>query len=116
MKWWLVVCLVACGKSSAKDEPEEQPPAKVVAPYVGDIENLCNVVERSGSTDLEPNDRIYKTATWLAGNLKTEDARKFLAKIQPLDREAKATALETEAKRVGLTGCPLAAEWRGPSR
>jgi hypothetical protein len=112
MKWLVLLCVAACGSSSAKEDP----PAPVAAPYVGDIDNLCNVVERSGSTDLHPNDRIFKTATWLAANFKTDDARKFLAKIQPLDREAKATALETEAKRVGLAGCPLAGEWRSVSK
>ena len=111
MKWWLLL-VAACGSSSAKDEA---PPAPVVAPYVADIDNLCNVIERSGSKDLEPNDKRYKTATWLAANLKTPDGHKFLEKIQPLDRDAKIAALEGEAKRVGLAGCPLAGDWRAAS-
>jgi hypothetical protein len=107
MKWWLIF-VAACGSSSAKEEP----PAPVVAPYVADIDNLCNVIERSGSKDLEANDKRYKTATWLAANLKTPEGHKFLETIQPLDRNAKIAALEGEAKRVGLAGCPLAASWR----
>jgi hypothetical protein len=82
--------------------------------YTSDIEKLCDVVVRAGVSDVDPNDRTYVVATWLASNLQTQEARKFLARIQPLVGDAKATALETEARRVGLTGCALAAEWRKP--
>jgi len=84
------------------------------AAYASDLEKLCDVVVRAGVADVDPNDRTYVVATWLAANLQTQEARKFLARIQPLVGEAKAVALETEAARVGLTGCPLAAEWRKP--
>ncbi len=84
----------------------------VDAAYTGDIEKLCDVVARSGSTDLDQNDRVFKIATWLGTNLETGDARKFLAKIQPLKGAAKADALDAEAKRVGIASCALAAEWR----
>ena len=108
MKWWLIV-VAACGSSSAKEEP---PPPPVVAPYVADIDNLCNVIERSKSNGLEAADKRFQTATWLAANLKTPEGHKFLEKIQPLDKAAKIAALESEATRVGLAGCPLANEWR----
>jgi len=104
---YLSIALLACGSSAATEGP-----AKVDAAYTGDIEKLCDVVARSGSTDLDPNDRVFKIATWLGGNLQTGDARKFLAKIQPLTGVAKADALDAEAKRVGLASCALAAEWR----
>ena len=51
-------------------------------------------------------------ANWLAANLETQESRDFLVKIQPFVGEEKATALENEAKRLGLAGCALAAEWR----
>lgn len=84
-------------------------------PYAADVEKICNVVARSGGDKQEGADRNYLIATWLGANLTTPESRKFLAKIQPLVGEQKATAIEAEAKRVGLTECPLAAEWRAPS-
>jgi len=111
MKWILVAVLVAaCG--GGKDEPPAPRTGDVT--YRDDIEALCDVIARSNSTELEPNDRVYQIATWLAANLRTDDARAFLAKIQPLQGEAKANALDDEAHRVGLTSCPLATEWRRP--
>jgi hypothetical protein len=47
--------------------------------------------------------------------LQTPESRQFLIKIQPLVGDAKADALEDEAKRVGLSGCALAAQWRTPT-
>lgn len=82
--------------------------------YKADIENLCDVLVRSNAADLDINDRTYVVATWLSQNLKTDASRKFLAQIQPLGGEQKAKALEAEAKRVGLTSCALADEWRRP--
>jgi hypothetical protein len=49
---------------------------------------------------------------WLGPHITTEDGHKYLVEIAPLQGEAKASALEAEARRVGLGGCPLAAEWR----
>ena len=113
----LVGCFLVAACSKGNDEPA---PSALLgsgdATYAADIEALCDVIARSNSTELDPNDRMFQIATWLGANLKSSDARKFLAKIQPLDGEAKATALEAEAKRVGLAGCALAAEWRQPSR
>lgn len=107
-KQWLsrvvLVGLVACGGTP---EPSATPPA-----YTADIEKLCDVVKRSGAQDHEPNDRVYLIATWLGANLTTAEARKFLADIQPLKGNAKADALDAEARRVGLPSCALSAEWR----
>jgi hypothetical protein len=44
--------------------------------------------------------------------LKTPEAHEFLVKIQPLEGEPKARALDDEAHRVGLASCALSAEWR----
>jgi hypothetical protein len=99
----LFVALGACGDTA---------PA-VVSEYTTDIDKLCDVVKRSGANqERGTNDRMYLIATWLGSNLKTPEARKFLADIQPLVGEAKANALDAEAKRAGLAGCALSAEWR----
>jgi hypothetical protein len=100
----LIAVLGACGNKSD--------PAAAPAAYTADIEKLCDVVQRSGAEKHEANDRIYLIATWLGSNLSTPEARKFLADIQPLKGDAKANALDAEAKRVGLPSCALSAEWR----
>ena len=82
------------------------------SPYAKDIEALCDVIKRSAAPD--DDSRTMLIANWLAANLTTSESRKFLVKIQPLVGNDKAAALEAEAKRVGLTGCALAAEWRRP--
>ena len=69
---------------------------------------------RSGADRIDEEARALTIANWLGANLKTDESRKFLVQIQPLVGEPKATALETEARRVGLPGCALAAEWRTP--
>jgi hypothetical protein len=86
--------------------------ASAPAPYTSDIENLCDAVSRSGADQLSPGDRPLAIAEWLGGHLQTEEAHQYLVKIQPLEGEAKAAALEAEAHRVGLAGCALAAAWR----
>ena len=93
-------------------------PAAAAAPaskdYAGDIAKLCEVVLLSGAEDESPDDRRLPIANWLAANLTTAESRQFLARIQPLVGEHKADALDAEARRVGLTGCSLATEWRAP--
>ena len=84
------------------------------SPYAKDIEALCESVSRSGADKIEPDAKTLTIANWLAANLTTAESRKFLVQIQPLVGEAKAEALDSEAKRVGLSRCALAAEWRTP--
>lgn len=100
---WLV--LVACGGDAST--------ARAIAePYRTDIANLCDVVARSGADQPTAGARTYTTATWLAANLATQEARDYLVRIQPLTGEAKVAALDAEARRVGLGRCALADEWR----
>lgn len=80
--------------------------------YTGDIEKICDVVARSGTAEAASDERILLVANWLSANLETQEARDFLVHIQPLVGDDKARALDAEAKRVGLAGCALAAEWR----
>ena len=110
--YWLVF-LVACGSSPAK-ENETSDPAKVDDAYKADIEALCDVINRSGTAEMDPNERAMKIAAWLGTNLKSQDGRKFLSKIRPIKGAEKGDALDAEAVRVGLPGCALATEWRKP--
>lgn len=118
MKWIAGIAIVAalgCQRDSDKPAPTQS--VRTAAPgsaYAKDIEALCDAVKRSGAED-DPGARQLTIANWLAANLTTPESRQFLVKIQPLVGEEKAQALETEAKRVGLPGCPLAAEWRTPA-
>jgi len=100
-------------------DPPAPPPAAAAAAapapaaaYAGDIAKLCDVRRLSGADTDPASDPRLPIANWLAANLTTDEARRFLARIQPLVGVEKAEALEAEARRVGLSGCTLAAEWR----
>jgi len=131
---WLVLVLIAGCQSTDKADKADQAasapaatapatptapapgggPAPTGAAYKADIGKLCDVVSLSGAAGMEAGDRSYTIAQWLPANLTTPESKQFLVKIQPLVGNAKAAALEDEAKRVGLPGCALAAEWRTP--
>ena len=114
--------LASCRQSGDQPRPEATAapaapvapaaPAVSVSPYTSDIDNLCDVMVRSGADQLAPGERQLATAEWLGSHIQTDEAHEFLVKIQPLEGNAKADALEAEAKRIGLPGCALAAEWR----
>jgi hypothetical protein len=114
----LMVFLVAC---STRHEPQPAPapaPAGAAGPiaddYKLDIENLCNVLQRSGADQEAPAARNALIAMWLGPNIKTTAGHAFLVQIQPLQGGDKAKALEDEATRVGIASCPLSVEWRQP--
>jgi hypothetical protein len=86
--------------------------APVAGPYRADIARLCDVVAQAGAERLPAGERLLAIVQWLPAHLETQEAHEFLARIQPLEGEAKAGALDAEARRVGLPGCALAAEWR----
>ena len=112
----LLVVVLGC-QSGSGDKPAPAKSVLSTAPgsaYAKDIEALCASMTRSGADKIEPEARTLTIANWLAANLTTPESRKFLVEIQPLVGEPKATALDAEAKRVGLSGCALAAEWRTP--
>jgi hypothetical protein len=102
----IAYALTACQRNAGSTA------AAVSEPYRADIENLCDALIRSGATQLPAGDRALAIATWLSGHLTTREAHDYLVTIQPLVGEPKAVALETEARRVGLSHCALAAEWR----
>ena len=99
---------------AAAAPPSTAPATPPSAAYASDIEKLCDVVRLSGAESDPADDRRLPIATWLAANLTTAESRLFLARIQPMGGDRKADALEAEARRVGLSGCNLAAEWRSP--
>jgi len=110
-----IACLFAClglGLAAGCQRGTGSAAPPVSAPYRSDIENLCNAVARSGADQLPPGEHALAVASWLAAHLQTEEAHAYVARIQPLTGEPKAAALEAEARRVGLAGCALAAEWR----
>lgn len=105
----LLACLgvvAGCQRSSGSA------PSQVSEAYRNDIARLCDAVVQSGADQLPAGDRTLAIATWLAEHLETQDAHDYLIRIQPIVGEPKAAALEAEARRAGLPGCALAAEWR----
>ncbi len=90
------------------------PTGPIADDYKGDIDNLCNVLKRSGADQLTAGEQQPVIAMWLGPNIKTKPGHDFLVTIAPLQGTAKADALDAEAKRVGISACPLAAEWRRP--
>ena len=106
--------LFACLAVAAGCQRSGGSAAPVSEAYRADIENLCDAVVKSGADRLPVGERALAIATWLAGNVKTTEGHEYLVRIQPLVGDDKATALEAEARRVGLPRCALAAEWRTP--
>lgn len=127
MKWITGFVFVAACQRGQDDSPRraensravgsnaavlQLPRPPITAEYKQDIANLCDAVKRSGADQLPATDRAPSVAMWLGPHIHTDAGRDFLVAIQPLTGEPKATALEFEAKRVGLADCPLATEWR----
>ena len=117
MKWIAcVAALASCqgGNAGTAPAPAATPPDRppVSAAYREDVATVCDVVHLSKADEAPPNDRWPTIAIWLGPHIKTAEGRAFVVAIQPLTGEPKAMALEAEARRVGLAGCALAAEWR----
>lgn len=131
MKWApAIVCLmlVGCQADSTQPSPSASsagatpqgsntavislPKAPVTDEYRTDITSLCDCVHLSGADQYSKDERWPIIAMWLGPHITTDAGHEFLIAIQPLQGEAKALALETEAKRVGLANCDLANEWR----
>jgi hypothetical protein len=104
----------AAGSAGSAGSAGGSPTGPIAADYRLDIENLCDVMKRSGADQLSPSERNPTIAMWLGPNIKTQAAHTFLVQIQPLQGADKANALDAEATRVGLASCALAAEWRAP--
>lgn len=113
MKPLLAALLVLCAcQSDEKSSKQATTVARADQTYADDIKRLCDSMSLSGADKLEKLERVAPHSKWLGENLQTRDAQQFLVRIQPLKGEAKASALEAEAQRLGLSGCALAAEFR----
>ncbi len=106
---WTVVALLVVGCQKTGDKPSQPPPDDA---YRADIYSICDCVHLSGADKLPKDEQWPAIALWLGPQIKTPEGHAFLVKIQPLEGEAKASALDAEAHRVGLTSCALSAEWR----
>jgi len=118
---WLLVAAACQSGSTSGPPPKPSEKSGVPRPFVSDgyrkdIDALCNVMHESGADEQPPDARQAIIAMWLGPHITTEEGHQYLIAIQPLHGEAKAAELEGEARRVGLTGCPLASEWRTPPR
>ena len=124
MKWIAVLLAVAAcqsGNAEQASPSREQtgsstiislPKAQVTDAYRADITNLCDSLRLSGAIDKPKDEQWQHLAMWLGPHITTDAGHEFLVAIQPLQGEAKAIALDSEAKRVGLAKCDLANEWR----
>jgi hypothetical protein len=126
MKWPLLGALfavAACQSSEPKAAPTQTvetgdtkiiqlPKAEATEAYRKDITSLCDGLSLSGADKAPKDEQWTVLAMWLGPNIKTDQGREFLVAIQPLQGDAKALALETEGKRVGLAKCALADAWR----
>jgi len=126
MKWIAcVLALAACQSGSAEQKSApakttersqviQLPKPQVTDGYRADITTLCDVIKLSGAGSAPADERWTVIAMWLGPHITTDAGHDFLVAIQPLQGETKALALETEARRVGLSKCDLASEWRKP--
>lgn len=82
------------------------------SPLAADLDQICNAIERSGATDLEPADRAYTIAMWLPANV-SQAGRDWLVEWAQLgeDKPARRAMLERAAKQAGVKDCPLLAMW-----
>ena len=111
-RFFCAVLLLAACQSDEKAAKQAETVARGDKAYAEDIQKLCDSMALSGADKMEKLERVGPHSKWLGENLKTREAQQFLVSTQPLKGEAKAAALEAEAKRVGLPGCALAAEFR----
>jgi hypothetical protein len=112
-----IACLFAClGVAAGCQRGAGTAAPPVSERYRSDIEDLCDVVVRSGADQLPAGERALALANWLAAHLQTQEAHDYLIRIQPLVGDPKAAALDAEARRVGLPRCALATEWRATAQ
>ena len=126
MKWIACVVLAAAcqtGSGGSREEPAAAKGTQVISlpkpdvtdEYRADITNLCDAIHLSGAEEHPKDERWQVVAMWLGPHITTQAGHDFLIAIQPLQGEAKAMALESEARRVGVAKCALATEWRQPT-
>lgn len=102
----------AAGSAGSAAGSAVAPTVMIDDAYRADIDNLCDVMKRSGADQLSESEQQPTIAMWLGPNIKTQAGHDFLVKINPLQGADKAKALDDEAARVGIASCPLSAVWR----
>ena len=107
----LVLCACQSTEKSSQKAPSNEA-ARADQLYADDIRKLCDSMSLSGADKLEKLERVGPHSKWLAENLATKEAQTFLVGFQQLAPDAKAGALEAEARRLGLPGCAFAAEFK----
>ena len=113
MKLFPALLLVLCAcQTDEKSSQKAVVAARADQVYADDVRKLCDSMSLSGADKLEQLERVGPHSKWLAENLATTEARDFLIRFQQLPPDQKAGALEAEAKRVGLSGCAFAAEFK----
>ena len=113
----LLVCtaLLGCQQGSS---PHEERLDKSVAlpsqtPFGRDLDRICHSSERSGALEQPEGQRAVTVAYWLGNNIESDEGRAFLARFTKSSTEEKIALLRREAKRVGLSSCPLLQTWGG---
>lgn len=101
-----VIVLAACQSDKTSGDRAPAP-----TDYHADIAKICDVEKLSGADAEETTARSIIAAEWLGRNIKTQEARDFLAKVAQLGAADKAKALRAEAARAGLDACPTASAW-----
>ena len=79
--------------------------------YKKDLDNLCNGLERSGASKDGGSEKFSKMAEWMSENVSSSEGRELFQGLAMVDSETKVRILREEAKKVGITSCPLADAW-----
>jgi hypothetical protein len=85
-------------------------------PLAQDLARLCDCERLSGAAEQPPEQRMYTIAQWLGAELKTDEARQFLAQFQRTAPGERAALLRVEASHHGLSSCPLADTWSAQAK
>lgn len=108
----VLVLLVGCQTEEKTAQKQPVAVTRTDAPYTEDFKRLCDSMSLSGADKMEKLERVAPHGKWLAENLTTKEAQMFLVNLKQLPKAQQGDALEAEAKRLGLPGCALAAEFR----
>lgn len=101
----IAALLAACQKG------EDTGGAPPTTDYAKDIATICDSITLSGA-DKDPGGQLVIVANYLAAHIRTQEAKQFMIRIQPLAGDAKVKAFEDEAHKVGLSSCAVAQVWR----
>ena len=79
--------------------------------YRKDVETICFAPERvAREADADPSRRATLIAEYLSQNLQTSEGRKLMGAMAAVEPAMQPELLQHEARRAGLSSCPLAEE------